>query len=213
MGQKVNPKILRTGPKLIYAWNSKWFNEKEYKKYLKQDIEIREFLKKELKEAGIAEIEIERSATTLTITIHSARPGLIIGRGGTGAEELKNKLKEKISDKKININLNIVEVSKPNLSAELVLQGIIADIEKRVPYRRTMKQAIDKVLKAGAKGIKVSVSGRLDGVEIARSETLSQGRIPLHTLRADIDYASGMARTIYGAIGIKVWIYKGEVFK
>lgn len=214
MGQKVHPKIFRTGESQIYSWDSKWFsNKKDYKEYLKQDIQIKDFLRKELKDCGLAKIEIERSRNSLTVTLHSAKPGVIIGRAGAGAEELKNKIKKKFLNKKINFNLNILEVDKPSLTAEIILQNMIADIEKRVPYRKTVKQALSRVEKAGAQGVKVVVSGRLDGAEIARSETFAWGKIPLHTLRADIDYASGTAQTIYGTIGLKVWIYKGEVFK
>lgn len=212
MGQKVNPKIFRTGESQIYTWNSKWFAKKDYVARLRQDVGIRDFVKKTLKDAAVAKIEIERTANAVTIIIHSAKPGLIIGRAGTGIEDLRKKIKDKFLDKKSALNLNVQEVSSPSLSSEIVLQGIIADIEKRVPFRRVMKQTISRVERAGAKGVKVIVSGRLDGAEIAREETLSWGKIPLHTLRADIDYASGPAFTIYGAVGIKVWIYKGEVF-
>lgn len=213
MGQKVNPKIFRTGESQIYTWNSKWFAKKDYVARLRQDVTIRDFVKKTLKDAAVAKIEIERTANAVTIVIHSAKPGLIIGRAGTGIEDLRKKIKDKFLDKKSALNLNVQEVSSPSLASEVVLQGIIADIEKRVPFRRVMKQTISRVERAGAKGVKVVVSGRLDGAEIAREETLSWGKIPLHTLRADIDYASGPAFTIYGAVGIKVWIYKGEVFK
>jgi len=213
MGQKVNPKIFRTGESQIYTWNSKWFAKKDYVARLRQDVTIRDFVKKTLKDAAVAKIEIERTANAVTIIIHSAKPGLIIGHAGTGIEDLRKKIKDKFLDKKSAFNLNVQEVSSPSLSSEIVLQGIIADIEKRVPFRRVMKQTISRVERAGAKGVKVVVSGRLDGAEIAREETLAWGKIPLHTLRADIDYASGPAFTIYGAIGIKVWIYKGEIFK
>lgn len=213
MGQKVHPKIFRTGQSQIYTWNSKWFAKKDYVARLRQDVDIRNFLKKTLKEAAVAKIEIERTANAVTIIIHSAKPGLIIGHAGTGIEDLRKKIKEKFLDKKTTLNLNVQEVQNPSTSAEVVLQSMIADIEKRIPFRRVLKQAIGRVERAGAKGVKVVASGRLDGAEIAREETLSWGSIPLHTLRADIDYAGGAAFTIYGAVGLKVWIYKGEVFK
>jgi small subunit ribosomal protein S3 len=213
MGRKVHPKIFRTGQSQIYTWNSKWFAKKDYVARLRQDVGIRNFLKKVLKEAAVAKIEIERTANSVTVVIHSAKPGLIIGHAGTGIEDLRKKIKEKFLDKKTTLNLNVQEVQNPSTSAEVVLQIMIADIEKRVPFRRVLKQALGRVERAGAKGVKVVASGRLGGAEIAREESLSWGKIPLHTLRADIDYASGAAFTIYGTVGLKVWIYKGEVFK
>lgn len=213
MGHKVNPKIFRIGT--TTSWNSKWYaNRKAYGNLLREDLEIREFLLKELKEASVEKIEIERSANNLTIVVHSAKPGLIIGRAGTGAEVIKDKVRKKFfpRDKKKAINLNIIEVQRPALSAAIVIQGMIADIEKRMPFRRVLKQAIERAEKAGAQGVKVWISGRLNGAEIARSESLMSGKVPLHTVRADIDYASAPARTMYGAIGIKVWIYRGEIF-
>lgn len=212
MGQKVHPKIFRMGE--LYTWNSKWFSrKKDYARFLQQDILIKKFIKKKLKEASIALIEIERSQTTVTIIIHSAKPGVIIGRGGQGVEDLKNKIKKQFLDQKATLNINIQEVANPNYSAELIVQAIAADLEKRIPFRRAMKQAIGRVEKTEAKGVKIIVAGRLNGAEIARSETLTSGSLPLHTLRADIDYSRGVANTTYGVIGIKVWIYKGEVFK
>lgn len=217
MGQKVNPKAFRIG--ITKSWDSKWFAKRDFSSYLKQDIVIRKYLKKKLKEAGVAKIEIERSAEKINIIIHAVRPGVIIGRSGVGIEQLKEELVKKIFNKeetktpgKINLHINILEVDKPNLNAQVVLDNIIADLEKRIPYRRVMKQSIGRVNRAGAKGVKVIVAGRLNGAEIARTETLTEGMIPLHTLRADIDYARGAAHTIYGKIGVKVWIYKGEVF-
>ncbi len=211
MGHKVHPKIFRIGE--LYTWDSKWFSRRDYAKFLQQDILIRKFFKKELKDAAVAQVEIERSPTSTTVIIHSAKPGIIIGRGGQGVEELKKKIKDQFLDLKSSLNINIKEVSNPNISAELIVQSMVADIEKRVPFRRVMKQAIARVGRTDAKGMKVIVAGRLNGAEIARSETLTSGSLPLHTLRADIDYARGVARTTYGAVGIKVWIYKGEVFK
>lgn len=211
MGHKVHPKIFRIGE--IYTWDSKWFARKDYAKLVQQDLLIKKFLKKELKEAAIAKIEIERSPASVTVIIHSGKPGVIIGRGGQGIEDLKKKVKAQFLDKKTNLNINIQEVADQSQSAELIIQSMAADIEKRIPFRRVMKQAIGRVEKTGAKGVKIRVSGRLNGAEIARVETLTSGKLPLHTLRADIDYARGVARTTYGAIGLKVWIYKGEVFK
>ncbi|OGY46948.1 MAG: 30S ribosomal protein S3 [Candidatus Buchananbacteria bacterium RIFCSPHIGHO2_02_FULL_45_11b] len=211
MGHKVHPKIFRLGE--LYTWNSKWFARKDYAKFLRQDILIRKFLKKELKDAAIAQIEIERTPAATTVIIYSAKPGVIIGRGGQGIEELKKKIKKNFLDPKSSLNVNIKEIDQPNLCADLIVQSIAADLEKRMPFRRVMKQAIGRVEKAGAKGVKITVSGRLNGAEIARTETLSSGKLPLHTLRADIDYARGAAQTTYGVLGIKVWIYKGEIFK
>jgi len=211
MGQKVHPKIFRIGE--LYSWNSKWFSRRDYAKFLQQDILIKKFLRQELKDAAVAKIEIERSPATISVIVHSAKPGIIIGRGGQGVEELKKKIKKKFLDPKSSININIKEITNPNLSAELIVQSIAADLEKRMPYRRVMKQSISRVEKANAQGVKVIVAGRLNGAEIARTETLTSGKLPLHTLRADIDYSRGVARTTYGAIGVKVWIYKGEIFK
>lgn len=211
MGQKVHPKIFRIGE--LYTWDSKWFSRRNYTKFLQEDILIKKFLRNELKDAAVAKIDTERSETTVTIIIYSAKPGVIIGRGGQGVEELKKKIKKNFLDQKTTLNININEVTNPNLSAELITQSIIADLEKRIPYRRAMKQAISKVDRTESKGAKIIVAGRLNGSEIARSETLTSGSLPLHTLRADIDYARGVAQTTYGTIGVKVWIYKGEVFK
>ena len=210
MGQKVHPKIFRIGT--TQNWQSKWYAKKDYAKFLEQDIKIRKYLKKKLKDAGLASIEIERSGTTIMINIYTSKPGIVIGRGGTGAEELRKELEKKFLDKKSSLKINIQEVSKPYLNAQLVCQNIIDQLEKRIPFRRTAKQAIDQMMKAGARGVKVIVGGRLDGVEIARKETFTSGSLPLHTLRADIDYARGAAHTTYGSVGVKVWIYKGEIF-
>lgn len=210
MGQKVNPIIFRLGP--IHSWSSRWFSKKEYAIFLKQDICLKKFIKKSLKEAAVVKIEIERSANTLTVIIHTAKPGLVIGRAGEGVEKLKKEIKEKFLDSKTSLNLNIQEVKAPNLSAELLVQGMVSDLEKRIAFRRIMKQTIGRAEKAGAKGVKVSCSGRLNGAEIARRESLTWGSLPLHTLRADIDYSRGVANTTYGTIGVKVWVYKGEKF-
>src|SRR3989344_2345206 len=173
---------------------------------------IRRFLMKKLREAGIDRIDIERSRGEVAVTIVAAKPGLIIGRGGTGIEDLRKDIVKNFLDKKTGFKLNVQEVENPNLSAGAILQTCIADIEKRIPFRRVMKMNIDKVLKAGAEGVKIGMAGRLNGAEIARRETLTQGKIPLHTLRANIDYSRGAAQTTYGVIGIKVWIYKGLYF-
>lgn len=211
MGQKVHPKIFRIG--ITQNWKSKWFAKKGYAKFLEQDIKIRKYIQKKLRDAGVANVEIERSGTNVVVNIYTSRPGVVIGRGGTGAEELKKELEKKFAYKKNTLRLNIQEVPKPYLNAQIVCQSIIDQLEKRMPFRRTSKQAVDQVMKAGAKGAKVIVGGRLDGAEIARRETFSKGSIPLHTLRADVEYARGAAHTTYGAVGVKVWIYKGEVFK
>lgn len=214
MGQKVNPKILRIG--ITKTWQSRWFGDgKKYIKNLEQDVNVRKFLTKELREAGVDRVEIERGANKININVFTAKPGVIIGRGGAGAEDLKKKVHAKfLKDYRLgDINLNITEFDRPNLSAQIVLQQMAIDLEKRMPFRRVMKQSINKVERAGALGIKIIVKGRLNGSEIARAEALSSGKVPLHTLRADIDYARGAAYTTYGTIGIKVWIYKGEVFE
>ena len=212
MGQKASPKDLRIGK--IFTWDSRWFNIKNYPKFLKEDYQIREFLEKKLKEAALDRVLIERSGNNLTVIVLSAKPGFIIGRQGSGIEDLKNEiLKKFFENKNINFNLNVQEVSKPGLSAAIVAKSMAAEIEKRTPFRRVMKQALERVEKAGAKGVKVSIAGRLNGSEIARTETLAVGKIPLHTFRADIDYSLAEAHTTYGLIGIKVWIYKGEIFE
>ncbi len=216
MGKKVNPKIFRIG--VIRTWPSIWFNHgKSYIKNVEQDVLIRKFLISEYKEAGVDRVEIERDAKKIAINVHTAKPGLIIGRGGTGVEDLKKRIHRQFLSRPAGIrlaeiNLNIIEVSQPNLSAQILVQSMSLEIEKRMPFRRVMKQAIGRVERAGALGVKIVVGGRLNGAEIARSEKLVSGKVPLQTLRADIDYARGVARTTYGAIGIKVWIYKGEVF-
>ncbi len=210
MGHKVNAVIFRIPT--LWGWNSKWFSRREYGLLLRHDTQMRKIIRTDCREAGIAAIEIERTTRQVKVTIHAAKPGLIIGRGGTHAEELKKKLKSKFIPVGQDLQLNIVEVSQPNLSAPVVVYGMVTEIEKRTPFRRVMKQVIDRVQKAGAQGIKVVVSGRLDGAEIARTEMLSWGKIPLHTIRANIDYSRLAAFTTYGAVGIKVWIYKGDVF-
>jgi len=211
MAHKVNPKVFRL--KTINTWNSKWFSVSDYIPQLKADTQIKKYFDVKLREASIDRITIDRGADSIDISIYSARPGVIIGKGGAGIEEIKSHIIKKIiKTKKVKVNINIKEVSKPNLSARIIAVSVALDLEKRMPYRRILKKYIDTVMKAGAEGVKIVVAGRLGGVEIARTETLSQGKIPLHTIRADIDYTRLAAATTYGAIGVKVWIYKGEVF-
>ena len=214
MGKKINPKIFRIG--VSKAWPSKWYaSGKDYSKNVQQDVAMRRFLMKELREAGVDRVEVERDAKKVNVRIYTAKPGIIIGRGGSGADDLKKKVHTKFlkNYKPGNINLNIYEFDRPNLSAQINVQLMALDLEKRMPFRRVMKQTMSRVERAGALGVKVIVSGRLNGAEIARSEMLTSGKIPLHTLRADIDYARGIANTTYGVIGIKVWIYKGDKFE
>lgn len=213
MGHKVNPKIFRVG--LSEKWDSRWFaSGKDYIKYLKEDNKIRDYLTKKLKDAGVESIKIKRSPDKIEVIIHSSKPGIIIGSGGAGINQIKNDLEKKIiKNKKIKLQINIKEVSKPQLSARIVAQNVALELEKRILYRRAMKRNLENVMRAGAKGAKIICSGRLNGVEIARTETQVQGKLPLHTLRADIDYALEKAQTTYGVIGVKVWIYKGEKFQ
>jgi len=209
MGQKVNPKSLRIG--IINSWHSKWFAEgRDYAKKLHADIELKKFLAEKLKSAGVVKIEIERSAKKVVADISAAKPGLIIGRQGVAIEDLRDMLRKKFNE---NIDVNIHEVSQPDLCAPLIGEMVVAQIEKRVAYRRAVKMGIKKAMEAGAKGVKIQIAGRLNGVEISREELYKEGNIPLHTLRADIDYASLPANTAYGVIGVKVWIYRGLVFK
>lgn len=212
MGKKVNPRILRVN--ITTSHLSKWFASKHsFADLLHQDILIRKFLKTKLRDSGVSRIEIRRSREHITIVIRTSKPGVIIGRGGAGIEELKQQLKRRFfGSQKINVTIEIEEAGNPDLDAELVVQNIIYQLEKRVPFRRAMKRAIEQVMQAGARGVKVICAGRLNGVEIARTESLSLGSIPAHTLRADIDYSRSFAKTIYGTIGVKTWIYKGDVF-
>ncbi len=214
MGRKVNPKIFRMG--ITKTWSSVWFKGgNSYIKSVQQDIAVRRYMIKEFKEAGIDRVEIVRTSTKVQIDVWTGKPGLIIGRGGNGVEELKKTLHTKFlkNFRMGDINLNIKEVARPNLSSQILIQSMILEIEKRVPFRKVMKQAIGRVERAGAQGVKVVVSGRLNGAEIARTEKLVFGKVPLHTLRADIDYSRGVAHTTYGAIGLKAWIYRGEIFE
>jgi len=213
MGHKVHPKAFRLA--VLRNWESRWFvRGKQLAICLRQDVEIRSFLSRALKEALLDEIEIERTRQNMTITIYAAKPGFIIGRAGAGIDDLKKKIKERFfRGKSTTFQINIKEVQRPALSAQIVAQQMVFDIEKRLPFRRTMKQAIERVLKAGAVGVKVSMAGRLNGAEIARIEKLAQGKIPMHNLRSDIQFARVAAHTTYGAIGIKVWINRGEIFR
>ena len=216
MGHKVHPFSFRLG--VISDWKSRWCNSKNYKKYLEQDVELRRFLEKKLAKAAVEDIIIERSANLITVNIFSGRPGVIIGRGGTGADELREKIKDKInrggSDDNLEVKVNIREVKYPEANAKLVGQSIAEQIERRTPFRRTLKKAIERVMQnKEVKGVKVSIAGRLDGAEMSRREWLSEGKIPLQTLRSNVDFSQVNAYTTYGVIGIKVWVYKGEVFE
>ena len=206
MGQKVNPHGLRIG--IIKDWDSKWFADKDYEKFLLEDIKVREFIKEKLFLSGIARVQIERASQKTRISIYTAKPGMVIGRQGSNIELLKGDLK-KMTDS--NIDINIVEIKTPDMNAILVAENIASQLERRIAFRRAMKQCVGRTMRMGAKGIKVQVGGRLGGAEIARSESYREGSIPLHTLRADIDYGTAEAHTTYGRIGVKVWIYKGEV--
>ncbi len=207
MGQKVSPHGLRVG--IIKNWSSTWYaNKQDYSNNLVEDYNIRTYLKDLLKPAGIYKIEIARKGNKVLVDIYAAKPGMIIGKGGAAIEEIKKKLNKKIGK---DISLNIVEVKDVDMAAQLVAENIALQLEKRISFRKAMKQAMQKTMKAGAQGIKTAVSGRLGGAEIARTESYHEGTIPLQTLRADIDYGFAEAKTTYGIIGVKVWIYKGEV--
>ena len=206
MGQKVNPHGLRVG--VIKDWDSKWYAEKDFADLLVEDYKLREYIKKNLYTSGISKIEIERASERVKISVHTAKPGIVIGRGGSAIEELKNTL-QSMTDKKVI--LNVVEIKNPDKDAQLVAENVALQLENRVSFRRAMKQSMGRTMKSGAKGIKVSVSGRLGGAEMARTEHYSEGTIPLQTLRADIDYGFAEADTTYGKLGVKVWIYHGEV--
>lgn len=206
MGQKVNPHGLRVG--IVKDWDAKWYADKDYAANLHEDVLIRNFLKKTLFIAGISRIEIERINKRIKLTIHTAKPGMVIGRGGAGIEDIRKALK-RFTDKQIDVN--IAEIKQADMDSVLVAENIASQLERRIGFRRAMKQAVGRTMRLGAKGIKIMVSGRLGGAEIARSESYREGSIPLHTLRANIDYGTAEAHTTYGCIGIKVWIYKGEV--
>lgn len=206
MGQKVNPTGLRIG--IIKDWESKWYAGKDYADLLHEDIKIREYLENRLKTAAVSSIEIERAANRVNITIHTGKPGMVIGKGGSEVEALRKSLNS-LTGKRVHIN--IVEIKKVDLNAKLVADNIARQLENRISFRRAQKQAIQRAMRGGAKGIKTQVSGRLGGADIARAEHYSEGTVPLHTLRADIDYGTAEADTTYGKLGVKVWIYRGEV--
>ncbi|MFO1506471.1 MAG: 30S ribosomal protein S3 [Lysobacterales bacterium] len=208
MGHKVNPVGIRLG--IAKDWNSKWFaGKREYAEYLAADLKVRELLRKRLAPAGISKILIERPAKTARVTIHTARPGVVIGKKGEDIEKLR---KEVTTMMGVPSHINVVEVRKPELDAQLVAESIAQQLERRIMFRRAMKRAVQNAMRLGALGIKVNVAGRLNGAEIARSEWYREGRVPLHTLRADVDYGFAEAKTTYGVIGVKVWVYKGEIF-
>ena len=209
MGQKVHPYGFRVG--INKPWKSNWFGKRDFPELLQEDIKIRNFLRKSLSHAGIANLEIERSANRIRINIHTARPGIIIGKKGLEVDRLKEELQRIIGGKQVN--LNIKEIRRAELDASLVAQNIALQLVKRISFRRAMKKSVQSSLRFGALGIKIRCSGRLGGHEIARSEWYREGRVPLHTLRADIDYGTAEALTTYGIIGIKVWVYKGEIFE
>lgn len=206
MGQKVNPIGLRLG--IVKTWDSRWYAERNYAKFLQEDIKIRRFIKEKLYHAGISKVEIERTANRAKITIRAARPGIIIGQKGAEIEKLQKEI-QKMAQREISINIQ--EVRRVELDAQLVAENVALQLERRIAFRRAMKKGVTSSMKFGAQGIKIACSGRLGGAEIARSEWYREGRVPLHTLRADIDYGFAEARTTYGTIGVKVWIYKGEV--
>jgi small subunit ribosomal protein S3 len=208
MGHKVHPTGIRLG--IAKDWNSKWFaNKRLYGQYLAADLKVRAMLRKKLAQAGISKILIERPSNTARVTIHSARPGVVIGKRGEDIEKLKKDVSDLMG---VPVHINVAEVRKPELDAQLVAESIAQQLERRIMFRRAMKRAVGNSMRLGALGIKVNVGGRLNGAEIARSEWYREGRVPLHTLRADIDYGFSEASTTYGIIGVKVWIYKGEVF-
>ncbi len=208
MGQKVHPYGMRLG--IIRDWQSTWFAEDDYREFVLEDIRLRRIIKKEAENAGISRIQIERKANNLAVTIHTAKPGVVIGRGGRGVERLRQQL-EKLTGRRVHINVE--EVKEPDLDAQLVAENIASQIERRVSFRRALKQAIVRSMRAGAKGVRVCASGRLGGAEIAHSEVYKspEGRVPLHTFRADVDYGFTEAKTTYGRIGVKVWLYRGQI--
>jgi len=208
MGQKINPRSMRL--QIDRDWQSKWYADRNYAAFLINDIALRAAVNKKVtRRAGVARIDIERSPGQLLVTVHTSKPGVVIGRGGTGAEELKTLL-AKIAGGPVKVSIE--EIKKPETNAQLVAENIASQLERRIGFRRAMKMAVENAMKSGALGAKVTVAGRLNGAEMARRETVSQGSIPLHTMRADIDYAHGLAKTTFGVIGVKVWIYKGTKF-
>ncbi len=208
MGQKVHPTGIRLG--YIKDWTSRWYaNSQNYSIYLYKDLKVREFLKKKLGHASISRIQINRPANNAQITIHTARPGLVIGKKGEDIDALRREISDMMG---VPVQLNVEEIRKPELDAQLVAEGVAQQLEKRIMFRRAMKRAVQNTMRLGAEGIKINVGGRLNGAEIARSEWYREGRVPLHTFRADIDYGTAEAKTTYGVIGVKVWIFKGEVY-
>jgi small subunit ribosomal protein S3 len=208
LGQKVNPIGLRLG--IVKTWESRWYSDKKYAEYIREDFNLRKFLKEKLKHAGVSRIEIERSAKRIRLRIFTARPGIVIGKKGSEIERLKQELEKTVSQE---ILIDIQEVRKPEIDAQLVAENVAMQIERRVAFRRAMKRGVTSAIRFGAQGIKIICSGRLGGAEMARREWYREGRVPLHTLRADIDYGFIEARTTYGAIGVKVYIFKGEILK
>ena len=208
MGQKVNPIGMRLG--IVKTWDSRWYADKKYADYIRVDFNLRKFIKKKLFHAGIAKIEIERSAKRIRLRIHTARPGIVIGKKGSEIERLKQEIEKKVSQE---VMIDIQEVRKPEIDAQLVAENVAMQIERRVAFRRAMKRGVTSAIRFGALGIKIMCAGRLGGAEMARSEWYREGRVPLHTLRADIDYGFTEARTTYGIIGVKVYIFKGEILK
>jgi small subunit ribosomal protein S3 len=210
VGQKVSPIGLRLG--INKTWDSRWYSQRDYAKYLNEDIKVRKFITKKYSDSGIAKVEIERAAKQIVVKVFTAKPGKIIGKQGKGIEILRDEIKSVIKGDGKNIKVDVFEVKTPDMNSQLVSLSVAQQIEKRVSFRRAMKKVIQQTMKAGAKGIKVRISGRLNGAEMARTEWAREGRIPLHTLRADIDFGFSEALTTYGLIGVKVWIYKGEVY-
>ena len=212
MGRKVHPLVYRLG--VSQKWPSTWFaRAADYRAFLKEDVTVRRYIVRKYKTAGIAGVDIERPATDeIEVTVHAGKPGIIISRGGAGIEELTKHIQKELLSAKRKVRVNVVEVKRPALSSQIVAEGIAADLEKRLPFRRVMKQAIQRVLDSGGQGVKVMVGGRLNGAEISRSEKLVSGKVPLSTLRANIEFGRAVANMTYGVIGVKVWIYKGEVF-
>lgn len=208
MGQKINPIGLRVG--INRTWDSRWYAGRDYAKKLVEDLKLREFVKDHLKAAGISKVIIERAAKNTKVTVHTARPGVIIGKKGADIEKLRSELSKRAGG---DVSLNIVEVRKPEIDAQLAAEGVAQQLERRVSFRRAMKRAVQSAMRLGAKGIRINVSGRLGGTDIARMEWYREGRVPLHTLRADLDYGTSEALTTFGIIGVKVWIYKGDILE
>ncbi len=208
MGQKVNPIGIRVG--INRTWDSRWFSDRNYADRLIKDLKLREYVKDKLKAAGISKVIVERAAQNTKVTVHTARPGVIIGKKGADIEKLRKDLSDRAGS---DVALNIVEIRKPEIDAQLVAEGVAQQLERRVSFRRAMKRAVQSALRLGAQGIRINVSGRLGGTDIARTEWYREGRVPLHTLRADLDYGFSEASTTYGIIGVKVWIYKGDILE